>query len=426
MSSAILVMGRSFCPVHAGHVGALWAARRHVEQVLGHVVEGAYLACAPDGHVKAKYGGKLLIPGDARRELCALVSDPTSCTFGSGAEGGVWIAHRHDKEIEHIFVVQGGDRARARKAKDRRVQFLNITRGGSAATGIQAPADIADFSATQVRQAIANALSLDRALQDLVALGMLPSAVADHLAAKPELVDELRADGSRAPQRRGSPRLRVEEPRGVEAEGAPLEDTGTARGTVRTSGRSREVRAMYSPSTVRVYQAYNQAIAEAAVKEQRFVPPWLPQRMTWIKPSALWMGYRCAWARKDKNQTRVLAVDLHRESFDWLLREAVLAKCQGDSRADVVVQWDPERGLGGTSPKAGWTKALSHRSLQMGIRGAASDRYAEEFIAAITDVTPLFASIGDRLEAGDMEGAAVLLPTEVLYPLPPDLQILPR
>ena len=81
--------------------------------------------------------------------------------------------------------------------------------------------------------------------------------------------------------------------------------------------------------------------------------------MTWIKPSAAWMGYRSGWGRKDANQARVLAVDLHRSAFDRLLAEAVLAKAQGPRDAEggraapapVVVQWDPElKGSVGEGP----------------------------------------------------------------------------
>uniref|UniRef100_A0A7S3VXH2 DUF4291 domain-containing protein n=1 Tax=Strombidinopsis acuminata TaxID=141414 RepID=A0A7S3VXH2_9SPIT len=187
-----------------------------------------------------------------------------------------------------------------------------------------------------------------------------------------------------------------------------------------------EVRAVFTETTVRVYQAYNAEIASAAVANQRFVAPWSPDRMTWIKPSAAWMGYRSGWGSKDKNQARVLAVDLHREGFEWLLATARLAKCQdGKKTCDVVVQWDPERGLGGDAGKNAWTHPLlQQRSLQMGIRGAATVKYAEELVAAITDVTSLFDAVGQRLAAGDTEGAAALLPKENIYPLSTDLAIL--
>lgn len=189
--------------------------------------------------------------------------------------------------------------------------------------------------------------------------------------------------------------------------------------------RGNEVRAVYNKRTVRVYQAYNNEIADAALAHQRFVAPWKPGRMTWVKPSAIWMGYRCGWSQKDKNQARVLAVDLHRQAFDFLLSEARLAKCQDEGPCDVVVQWDPERGLGGPKGKEAFTHSLGFRSLQMGIRGEMTNRFAStDFIAHITDVTHIFQEIGTRLELGDIEGASGMLPKEDVYPLPADLAIL--
>jgi len=205
-----------------------------------------------------------------------------------------------------------------------------------------------------------------------------------------------------------------------------------ALASANSSGGTREIRAVFTDTTVRVYQAYNAEIADAAVQAQRFVPPWKPGRMTWIKPSAIWMGYRCGWAAKDKNQARVLAVDLHRHAFDGLLREAVVASHQApreervapagaDHSADVIVQWDPERALGGPDGKDALTHPLpAQRSLQMGLRGDATHRYAAEggLIARITDVTELFTAVRAQLAAGSIEAALALLPTERPYPVP--------
>lgn len=186
--------------------------------------------------------------------------------------------------------------------------------------------------------------------------------------------------------------------------------------------------------TVRVYQAYNDAIADGALRSQRFVDPWKPTRMTWIKPSFVWMGYRCGWASKDRNQERVLAIDLWRPGFDALLLDAVSVHSShgGDdgAAADVIVQWDPERGLGGKPGREAHTHALpAVRSLQMGLRGAAARRLGDgvagvpPLVAGIEDVTAQFRAVGERLEAGDFAGAAALLPQEQPYPLPPGCSI---
>jgi hypothetical protein len=56
---------------------------------------------------------------------------------------------------------------------------------------------------------------------------------------------------------------------------------------------TRQIRAQYDDSVIRVYQAYSDAIADVALERQTFVsPPFKMERMTWIKPSFLWMMYR--------------------------------------------------------------------------------------------------------------------------------------
>jgi len=77
----------------------------------------------------------------------------------------------------------------------------------------------------------------------------------------------------------------------------------------------RQIRAAYTAETITVYQAYSPAIAEPAVRAGCFVAPFKRDRMTWIKPSFLWMMYRCGWATKP-GQERVLAVEITRAGFE--------------------------------------------------------------------------------------------------------------
>lgn len=60
----------------------------------------------------------------------------------------------------------------------------------------------------------------------------------------------------------------------------------------------RQIRAAFTDEAIIVYQAYEPVIAAPAVASQSFVPPFKGERMTWIKPSFLWMMYRCGWATK--------------------------------------------------------------------------------------------------------------------------------
>jgi len=184
---------------------------------------------------------------------------------------------------------------------------------------------------------------------------------------------------------------------------------------------ARQIRATYSAESITVYQAYSPEIAEPAVAAGRFVPPFKRDRMTWIKPSFLWMMYRCGWASKP-GQERVLAVEITRAGFEWALERACLSHFDPAQHRDrrawshqlevspVRVQWDPERSL-----RLG---ALPHRSLQVGLSGEAVDRYIDEWTIALTDVTATAHTIHDLLRAGDEQAAAALLPTERPYPLP--------
>src|SRR5689334_12903612 len=85
----------------------------------------------------------------------------------------------------------------------------------------------------------------------------------------------------------------------------------------------RKVRADHSAETITVYQAYAPEIAVPALAAGRFVDPFQRERMTWIKPSFLWMMYRCGWATKPRQEV-VLAVEITRAGFERALSQAAL------------------------------------------------------------------------------------------------------
>jgi len=58
------------------------------------------------------------------------------------------------------------------------------------------------------------------------------------------------------------------------------------------------------------------------------------------KPSFLWMMYRAGWGCKEAGQHRILAVDVLRSGFDWVLRCAA-ASCL--SPADPLMLRSPTR-----------------------------------------------------------------------------------
>ncbi|KAK2007666.1 hypothetical protein LZ32DRAFT_662676 [Colletotrichum eremochloae] len=89
----------------------------------------------------------------------------------------------------------------------------------------------------------------------------------------------------------------------------------------------RQIRACFDEKSVTIYQAYNSAIATAAVEAQRFdaSPSFKGTRMTWIKPSWTWMMYRAAYSFKDPGQEGILALKMSHSDFTDLLRKDILA-----------------------------------------------------------------------------------------------------
>ena len=113
---------------------------------------------------------------------------------------------------------------------------------------------------------------------------------------------------------------------------------------------NRRVRAKYTDSSITVYQAYPPPIADAALLAGAFVPPFKRERMTWIKPSFLWMMYRSGWATKP-GQERVLAITISREGFEWALAHASLSHYDRGLYASA-------RGVGGGQAVQPGTRAM--------------------------------------------------------------------
>jgi hypothetical protein len=184
----------------------------------------------------------------------------------------------------------------------------------------------------------------------------------------------------------------------------------------------RQIRADFDAATIVVYQAYAPAVADAALAAGRFVAPFSFNRMTWIKPSLLWLMHRSNWARKP-GQERILAVRITRAGWEEALTRAVLTapepavhgsaaawRAAFDSAA-VHVQWDPERSLRGA--------ALNHYSIQVGVGRALIRTYAEQWVTAVTDLTPTVRRVAELVRTGQGAKAQRLLPPERAYPLDP-------
>ncbi|WP_335936201.1 DUF4291 domain-containing protein [Streptomyces sp. PTD5-9] len=171
------------------------------------------------------------------------------------------------------------------------------------------------------------------------------------------------------------------------------------------------IHAQYDARTIVVYQAYSPAIADPCLRAGRFVAPFSFHRMTWIKPSFLWLMHRSNWARK-AGQERVLAVRITRDGWEEALSSAVLTTSDpaAVAQAPVHVQWDPERSLRGA--------ALNHYSIQVGVGRGLIRAFAEEWVVDLTDITPRVRAITAARQNGRAARAQRLLPPERPYPVP--------
>lgn len=187
----------------------------------------------------------------------------------------------------------------------------------------------------------------------------------------------------------------------------------------------RQIRALFGAHTVTVYQAYAPDIADRALAAGTFVPPFKLGRMTWIKPSFLWMMYRSGWATKP-GQERILAIQITRDGFEWALGHSTLSHYQPGTYASheqwaerkfaspVRIQWDPERSI--------LLQPLPWRSIQIGLSGEAAANYVRHWITSLSDVTPTAHQACDLVATGHRDAAHALLPAEHPYPLPDNLK----
>jgi hypothetical protein len=179
--------------------------------------------------------------------------------------------------------------------------------------------------------------------------------------------------------------------------------------------KGRHILAHFDEQSVVVYQAYRPAIAEFAVRNQRFGGEFSFTRMSWIKPNFLWMMYRSGWGTKE-GQECVLAITITRAAFDAILAEAVHSSFEPEvygsreawSRAvaesSVRLQWDPDHDPSGAP--------LERRAIQLGLRGDFLRRFGTEWITRIEDISGLVAEQRNKLQVtpSDLE-----TPSERVY-----------
>lgn len=179
----------------------------------------------------------------------------------------------------------------------------------------------------------------------------------------------------------------------------------------------KEVFAQYDRQCIRVYQAYNPTIAKEAIALQTFGENFNIHRMTWIKPSFLWMMYRSNWGTK-KNQEYILALDIYQTAFNELLKKAVLTSPDSTSytgsqwekafdETTVYCQWDPDRNINGN--------AINRAAIQIGLKGNILRDFLDVGIYRIEDLTPFVRKWNEQRKNGKLSSKN--LPVEKLYPI---------
>lgn len=177
------------------------------------------------------------------------------------------------------------------------------------------------------------------------------------------------------------------------------------------------INAQFDDSSILVYQAFRKSIADFALQEQLFGgPDYKFTRMSWIKPSFLWMMYRSGWAQKE-GQEKILGIWISRHFFDKILASAVHSTFYNDyyqdenqwrnalAASEIRLQWDPDHDPYGTP-------AL-RKTIQLGLKGELLKEFATKAILKIEDVTDFATEQFKHVDHKDLNNLKV--PYETLY-----------
>lgn len=187
--------------------------------------------------------------------------------------------------------------------------------------------------------------------------------------------------------------------------------------------KGRVILAQYDAESVTVYQAYNKSIGQYAAEHGVFGGGFSFSRMTWIKPNFLWMMYRSSWGRKE-NQDVTLAIKIKQAAFEYILSLAVPSsfnESRYNSReewqasiqqSDVRLQWDPDHDPFG--------EKVARRAIQLGLKGHIVQRYSNDWILDISDISAFVSEQWQNLREGHLE--KLHTPRETVY-LPNDMSL---
>lgn len=188
----------------------------------------------------------------------------------------------------------------------------------------------------------------------------------------------------------------------------------------------RKIHAIYNDKTIRVYQAYKNEIADEALKIGTFGNNFKKDRMTWIKPSFLWMMYRSGWGEKE-GQERILGIDILNEGFFEILKNSVLSHYDNEiygsqkeweyekDKFSGRCQWDPERDIFGLP--------LDYRAIQLGIKNEMVHNYINKWIVNIEDLTDNVKKL--KKMRNNKEDISKYLPDEKEYKIS-DIELIKR
>jgi hypothetical protein len=184
----------------------------------------------------------------------------------------------------------------------------------------------------------------------------------------------------------------------------------------RWPANGQHILANQTDDNILVYQAYNSAIADFAIRNQRLGGPAFSfNRMSWIKPNFMWMMYRCGWGEKE-NQERVLAFTISKNTFENILKKAVFSSFEPSHYSsheqwrtelelkEVRLQWDPDHDPFGNK--------LDRRAIQLGLKAGALQSFIDDTIF-IDDITDF---VKQQKAALDRDGISQLLvPVEIVF-----------
>lgn len=175
--------------------------------------------------------------------------------------------------------------------------------------------------------------------------------------------------------------------------------------------------AQQTDDQILVYQAYNPAIADFAIKNQYLGGSHFKySRMSWIKPNFLWMMFRCGWASKE-NQERVLGIWMDKTDFEKILSEAVYSSFKSHlydnhehwkselASKNVRLQWDPDHDIYGAKQE--------RRAIQLGMKEAMLEDFGKKMINKIVDMTPFVLEQKKKIDAKALD--ELLVPKESIF-----------